>query len=73
MKVAHYYKNLLSCTTVSTFDRQHRLKEVGIGETLKSAKREPFWAISKTLQHSPLCVRSNKAAIWCSWEPKWVP
>jgi hypothetical protein len=34
----------LSCITVrlSTFDRQRRLKEVDIGETLKSAKRELF-------------------------------
>jgi hypothetical protein len=45
----------LSCTTVrlSTFDRQRRPKEVGIGETLKSAKREPFWATSNTLPNDP--------------------
>jgi hypothetical protein len=44
----------LSCTIVrlSIFDRQRRLKEVGVGETLKSAKREPFWATSNTLRHS---------------------
>jgi hypothetical protein len=44
----------LSCTTVrlSTFDRQRRLKEMGIGETLKSAEREPFRVISNTLWHS---------------------
>jgi hypothetical protein len=35
------------------FDRQRRRMEVGIGETLKSAEREPFWAASHTLQHSP--------------------
>jgi hypothetical protein len=44
----------LSCTTVRlfTFDRQRRLKEVGIGETLKSVKREHFWAISNILRYS---------------------
>jgi hypothetical protein len=32
------------------FGRQRRRTEVGMGETLKSAKREPFWAVSHTMQ-----------------------
>jgi hypothetical protein len=33
--------------TILIFGRQRRRTEVGMGETLKSAKREPFWAVSQ--------------------------
>lgn len=38
--------------------------KVGIRKTLKTAKLEPFRAVSHSSQHSPPCAGSNKGAIW---------
>jgi hypothetical protein len=45
--------SVLITVRLSTFDRQRRLKEVDIGETLKSAKRELFWAFQPFSFSSP--------------------